>query len=276
MNIKKVGHIGTLDPLASGVLIILIGEATKLSDYLMEHDKEYIAKLHLGEKRDTGDGEGKVIQTKEVKELSKEQIEIVLKSFLGESNQIPPMYSALKVNGKKLYDLARQGKTIERKPRKIEITEIELKEFKENEITFRVVCSKGTYIRVLCEDIAEKLGTCGYMKELKRTRIGSFKIEDKGKFIELEDILRVVTQSKEQGIANKQNNDEIQKTIDNRIDKTEGEDKINLKDNEMKKVLNGVKIKVNKKDGLINLYNNGQFIGIGEIEKGNLKRKIII
>lgn len=163
-NIKQVGHIGTLDPMATGVLVILVGGATKLSDYLMEHDKEYIATVYLGKKKDTGDSEGDTIERKDVpKDISVEKIKEVLQSFLGKSKQIPPMYSAIKVDGKKLYNLARQGIEVKRKERDIEITEIELLEALDknniNEITFRVVCSKGTYIRVLCEDIAEKLGT---------------------------------------------------------------------------------------------------------------------
>ena len=189
-NIKKVGHIGTLDPMATGVLGILVGKATKLSNQLMDHDKEYIATIHLGEKRDTGDSEGKIIEEKDIpKNIDEKNINKVLKSFIGESEQIPPMYSAIKVNGEKLYNIARQGKTIERDPRKIFIEEIELLEYKEKEIKYRVACSKGTYIRVLCEDIAEKLGTVGYMSSLRRTRIGNFRIEDSGKFIEFEDIL---------------------------------------------------------------------------------------
>lgn len=160
-NTKKVGHIGTLDPMASGVLPVLIGNATRLSDILVEHDKEYIAHLTLGKATDTGDSEGKVIQVdNRFFNEEKEKIEEVLKSFLGDSMQIPPMYSAIKINGRKLYEIARSGKIVEREPRKISISEIELLEFKNpNEIKFRVVCSKGTYIRVLCEDIAQKLGT---------------------------------------------------------------------------------------------------------------------
>ncbi len=160
-NTKKVGHIGTLDPMASGVLPVLIGNATRLSDILVEHDKEYIAILTLGKATDTGDSEGKVIQVdNRFFNEEKEKIEEVLKSFLGDSMQIPPMYSAIKINGRKLYEIARSGKIVEREPRKISISEIELLEFKNpNEIKFRVVCSKGTYIRVLCEDIAQKLGT---------------------------------------------------------------------------------------------------------------------
>ena len=118
-NIKKVGHAGTLDPMATGVLIILVGETTKLSDYLMNHDKEYIATLKLGKKTDTGDSEGKIIEEKEIPNLSKENVQNVLNTFIGKSKQIPPMYSAIKVNGKKLYELAREGKEIERQERKI-------------------------------------------------------------------------------------------------------------------------------------------------------------
>ena len=163
-NIKQVGHIGTLDPMATGVLVILVGGATKLSDYLMEHDKEYIATVHLGEKKDTGDSEGNTIERKEVpKDISLEKVKDVLQSFLGKSKQVPPMYSAIKVNGQKLYDLARKGIKVEREERNIEITNIEFLKIEDEcnikEITFRVVCSKGTYIRVLCENIAEKLGT---------------------------------------------------------------------------------------------------------------------
>lgn len=257
-NTRKMGHIGTLDPMATGVLPILIGEATKLSDYLMEHDKEYIATLHLGEKRDTGDSEGEVIKQAEIPIIYKDDIDKVLKSFIGESMQIPPMYSAIKVGGKKLYELARQGQTIERTARKIKIDEIELLDYitdnnKIIEVRFRVVCSKGTYIRVLCEDIAEKLGTEGYMKALRRIRVGNFKIEDSGKFIEMKDILEVP-----------------------KIDIIDLENSNQSKDVILKKLINGVGIKVNERDGLVNLYKNESFIGIGQVEKGNLKRKILI
>lgn len=244
-NIKKVGHTGTLDPMATGVLPILLGEATKLSDYLMEHDKEYIATLKLGEKRDTGDSEGKVIEKKDVPNLTKEKIEKVLKSFIGDKEQVPPMYSAIKINGEKLYDLARKGKEIERKPRKISIYSIELNSFNDTEIEFKVNCSKGTYIRVLCEDIAKDLETCGYMKSLRRTRVGEFTLEDINKFIEVEQILK-----KEQIY--------------------------NLKEKELEKLLNGVKINANLMDGLVRIYGNNKFIGVGEVIDKKIKRKIIL
>ena len=168
LSTKKVGHTGTLDPNATGVLPILVGQATKLSKYLIEHDKTYIATLKLGEKTDTGDGEGNIIESKNVNCVS-EQIEQVLETFIGKQKQIPPMYSAVKVDGKKLYEYARKDLEPERKPRDIDIYSITLIKFDNNEVVFEVSCSKGTYIRTLCEDIASRLGTVGYMKELERT-----------------------------------------------------------------------------------------------------------
>ncbi len=159
LNEKKAGHTGTLDPLATGVLPVLLGKATKLSKYMVDHDKKYIAEITLGEKTDTGDCEGIVVEKKDVPNLEEKIIKNVLKSFLGKQEQIPPMYSAIKVDGKKLYEYARDGIEIERKSRKIEIFEIHLIKFEQNKIVFEVFCSKGTYIRTLCEDISEKLGT---------------------------------------------------------------------------------------------------------------------
>jgi len=184
LNTKKVGHTGTLDPNATGVLPILIGRATKISKYLVEHKKTYIATIKLGEKRDTGDSEGKIIEKDlELKSIERDRIEEVLKSFLGKQKQIPPIYSAIKIDGKKLYEYARQGQAVEIKPRDIEIYSICLKSYKKDEIIFEAECSKGTYVRVLCEDIAKELGTVGYMKELQRTTVDKFKIEQS---IELE------------------------------------------------------------------------------------------
>ena len=254
-QIKKVGHIGTLDPMASGVLPILVGKATKLSDILVEHDKEYIAVLKLGKGTDTGDSEGKVIKTDEgyvnkIKENDNvvDYIKKILNSFLGESMQIPPMYSAIKVNGKKLYEMAREGKVIEREPRKINISEIELLDYKEpDEIKFRVVCSKGTYIRVLCEDIAKRIGTIGYMSFLRRTRVGNFRIEDSGKFIKMEEIFDIPS--------------------------------INVTESEYKKIVNGIIInneKMQNYTGYCNIYFNDMYIGIGDVKNGKCKRKIFI
>ena len=178
---EKVGHTGTLDPLATGVLPLLIGKGTLCSKYLMDHDKTYKVILKLGIKKNTGDGEGEILQEENVNEnlLEEQKVKNVLNNFLGEQEQIPPIYSAIKVNGKKLYEYARKGQEVEIKPRKITIYYIQLLKIdKENkEIEFEVSCSKGTYIRSLCEDIAKKLGTVGYMKELQRTRVGIFKID---------------------------------------------------------------------------------------------------
>ena len=151
LNIKKVGHTGTLDPNATGVLPILVGKATKISKYLIEHDKTYIATIKLGEKTDTGDNEGQVIEEKLVPpDLKKEDINNVLQSFLGKQKQVPPMYSAIKINGKKLYEYAREGKEVKIEAREIEIYKIQLLEYKNSKIKFEVECSKGTYIRTLC------------------------------------------------------------------------------------------------------------------------------
>ena len=163
LNEKKVGHAGTLDPNATGVLPILVGKATKISKYLIEHDKSYEAIIKLGEKSSTGDIEGDIVEKKEIKldKYTSEDIQNILNMFLGKTKQIPPMYSAIKVNGKKLYEYAREGKEIELKERDIEIFNIQLKnvDYENQEISYIVDCSKGTYIRTLCEDIAKKLNT---------------------------------------------------------------------------------------------------------------------
>lgn len=179
---SKVGHTGTLDPNATGVLPLLIGNATKVSKYLINHDKEYEVVLQLGIRTETADVEGKVIEQKEVtaEMLNKDNIEEKLQQFIGKQEQIPPIYSAIKVNGKKLYEYARKGQEVELKPRQIEIYSIQLVGIneKEKQISFKVKCSKGTYIRSLCEDISKKLGTVGYMKELNRLQVGEFYIKD--------------------------------------------------------------------------------------------------
>lgn len=172
LHIKSVGHTGTLDPQATGLLIVLLGRACKALPYLSGATKEYIAELRLGEKTDTGDIWGKCIETKEYNLPSKEQCEEVLQSFLGLSSQIPPMVSAIKKDGKRLYEYAREGIEVQREPREIEIKEIELLNIEP--IRFRVVCSTGTYIRSLCEDIAVKLNTVGTMSSLVRTQASGY------------------------------------------------------------------------------------------------------
>ena len=184
-HIKQIGHTGTLDPFAEGVLPICIGKSTKLIEYLPD-DKEYIATVQFGANTDTYDIEGKVIKTFN-KKILKEAVLGVLKDFEGETEQIPPIYSAIKVNGKRLYNYAREGKEVEIKPRKIFISKIELLSFDEEKQTAKicVACSKGTYIRSIAYDIGQKLNCGGYLKELVRTNAGMFEIENS---IRLKDI----------------------------------------------------------------------------------------
>ncbi len=185
LKMKRVGHTGTLDPAARGVLPVLIGNATKLSDIIMSDQKGYRAKVVLGIKTDTDDTTGKVIETKEVS-VTQEQIEETVKSFLGEIEQIPPMYSAIKINGKKLYQLAREGVEIERKPRKVTIHKIDVYNFNDDTFNMDIHCSKGTYIRSLCRDIGESLKTGAAMAELERTMSGIFTKENSHTLEEIE------------------------------------------------------------------------------------------
>ena len=174
---KKIGHTGTLDPDAEGVLPVCLGRATKVCDMLTEKDKTYEAVLLLGKETDTQDISGTVLRVGETEGLTQEQVKDCVMSFVGEYDQIPPMYSALKVNGKKLYELAREGKMIERKSRKVEIKEIRILEMALPRVRMEVSCSKGTYIRTLCHDIGEKLGCFGCMESLLRTKVSRFEIE---------------------------------------------------------------------------------------------------
>ena len=258
LNISKVGHTGTLDPNATGVLPILIGKGTKFSKYLINHDKIYEVQLELGKKTDTADVEGKIIEEKKVDEkYIKENLLQVLESFVGKQEQIPPMYSAIKKNGKKLYEYARTGEKVDIEPRKIEIYKIDLNKYDKNIISFVVSCSKGTYIRSLCEDIAEKLNTVGYMKNLKRLQVGKFNIKDA---VYIDDI-------------NLENVDEHLITLEEILRETPY---INLSEKKIKLFLNGVQLTCNNKDGLYKIYVANKFIGTGTIKKGLLKRDIIL
>lgn len=174
---KKIGHTGTLDPNAEGVLLVCLGDGTKLVELLEDRSKEYECKMLLGTETDTEDTTGVITKTSPVN-VSEEEIQNAILSFIGDYAQIPPMYSALKVNGKKMYELARQGIEIERKPRNIYIESITIKEIAIPYVTFTVSCSKGTYIRSLCRDIGIKLGCGATMEHLKRTRVGHFKVND--------------------------------------------------------------------------------------------------
>ena len=257
---EKVGHTGTLDPNATGVLPLLVGKGTQISKYIINHDKTYEAILQLGTKTDTADGEGNILETGEVSEESLQQINIdkVFKSLIGKQNQVPPMYSAIKVNGKKLYEYARRGEHVEIQPRTIEIYNIELirTDLQNKTIEFRVYCSKGTYIITLCENIAERLHTIGYMKELNRIKVGEFKIEDSIRIEELEKNIH---------------NNFI--TIEEYFDKSKS---IELDNKRLQLFLNGVQLTWKLEDGVYKIYSDSQFIGIGTIKNSLLKRDIIL
>lgn len=180
-GIKKVGHNGTLDPMATGVLVICVGRATRIIEYLEDDCKEYIAAMKLGYRSDTLDILGNILEESdpcEVDKITYEDIKRVTKDFKGRITQIPPKYSALKVNGKKLYEYAREGKSVVIKPREVNIREFKILDFEHGELTFRVLCSKGTYIRTICDDIGQRLGVGGVMTALERTKNGIFKVEE--------------------------------------------------------------------------------------------------
>lgn len=191
LKIKKIGHTGTLDPEAEGVLPICIGKATKVVDFIVDKDKTYEAVLKLGIVTDTQDMTGKIISTSPVN-LGLDQIREAIEGFIGGYDQIPPMYSALKVNGKKLYEYARQGKEIKRKPRRVNIKDITILDYKpdEHEVKILVDCGKGTYIRTLINDIGEVLGCGGAMKSLVRIRVGDFDLSDSLSLSQVEDCIR--------------------------------------------------------------------------------------
>ncbi len=189
LHIRKIGHTGTLDPDATGVLPVCVGKATKVCDLLTNHDKVYTATLLLGQETDTYDTSGGVVKTADVN-VTEDEVRDVINSFVGDSLQVPPMYSALKVNGKKLYELAREGKVIERKPRPITIYNIEVIDINLPYVKMEVHCSKGTYIRSLCHDIGEKLGCFGTMSELVRNKVSTFTLDNAHTLSEIEELVR--------------------------------------------------------------------------------------
>lgn len=248
LNQKKVGHTGTLDLEASGVLSIVVGKATRVSDYMMGKDKTYETLIEFGKKTDTLDASGEVID-KSDKQITRSDLEEVLKNYEGEITQIPPMYSALKVNGKKLYDLAREGIEIERKKRRVTIYDIELLDFNFPYAKLKVTCSKGTYIRTLVDDIGEELGTFAYVKDLCRVRVGDFRIEDS---IDSDEILEM---DKENLILSLNN---LDMALDNfpRYD---------LDKKYFSNAINGMTIRIeNKLEEKVRVYVGDEFIGLGK------------
>ena len=185
LNTKEVGHCGTLDPLAEGLLVLTIGKALKISQYLEANEKEYITTLTLGKTTATLDAEGEFIETKDITPFTKNDILNVFKKFIGKTKQVPPIYSALSKNGKRLYQYARNNETIDIPTREIEIYELNLLSYSNDQITYKIKCSKGTYIRVVNKDIANALNNIGYTTFLQRTKVGNFDINDSSS---LEDI----------------------------------------------------------------------------------------
>ena len=251
-NANKAGHTGSLDPMATGLLPLCFGEATKVSALMLDDDKRYQFVVKLGVMTDTGDSEGKVIKEKPVPELTDDQIELCLQHFTGEIDQVPPMYSALKHQGRKLYELAREGKTIERKARRITIYEIKLLNFTSDTLELDVYCSKGTYIRSLAEDIGNKLETVGTVTALHRSLAGQFKVEDAYSIEKLQKMdLSGLT--------------ECLVEVDKPLDRLPV---IELSEIQAALIRNGQQIETKKIEnihGMVRMYNEQVFLGLGEM-----------
>lgn len=253
LKTKKIGHAGTLDPDATGVLLLGVGKGTKITEYLMEYGKTYIFEMVFGTSTDTLDLSGNVTGFSD-KTYDKEKLKQILDDLNGKTiEQVPPMYSAVKVNGKKLYEYARENKEIKRKSRKITIYNIEPLHLLENSCIIKVRCSKGTYIRVLIEDIAKKLDRLAYMKSLIRVNSGGFDIKDS---IKIESLRKC-------------NIDDVSFSVYESLTEMKS---IKLDDNLYKKITNGVKVKINNKNiDNIKVVCKNKFIGIGSIEDNILK-----
>jgi tRNA pseudouridine55 synthase len=260
---KKVGHTGTLDPMATGLLPICLGEATKFSSYLLNADKTYVGLIRLGYKSSTGDKEGEIIKQEFDKIPSKSVVKRILKNFIGPIDQLPPMFSALKHKGKPLYLYAREGINIPRPKRKIVIHEIELLDYQGDELRLKIKCSKGTYIRTLAEDIGDKLNVGAYLLELNRTGIGSLSIDSAVKIEQIEEI-------KEQERV------KLLLPVDELLSSFQ---KLILNCNDTTAIKDGKIIdQSGKTPGFYRLYEvKNEFIGLGEIDKiGKLKAKRLI
>lgn len=253
LKIKKIGHTGTLDPLATGVLVVCVGKATKLAQDIEGYEKEYIADFELGYRTDSYDIEGKILEKKEFEPIDYDHFEEILKEFIGKIEQVPPMFSAIKMDGKKLYELARQGIEVERKSREVFIKKIELLEFDGRKGKIRCLVSKGTYIRSLIYDIGERIGTFATMTELKRTKVGN------------------------EGLKNSYTLEEIEKESEKKeflisVEKYFNFPKIEINDNKNITLFkNGQRCKVKKEDGKYRVYSSESFLGLGEIKTGLLK-----
>ncbi len=252
---KRVGHAGTLDPMATGILPVFVGRATRAVEFTEEYDKEYVAGLKLGVVTNTQDTTGEIVETHPV-HVTREEVERILVQFTGPIDQIPPMYSAIKIGGKKLYELARKGKEVERKARRITIQELELVEqLSGDEFLIRVSCSKGTYVRTLCNDIGAALGCGGTMSSLRRTRVGPFR-----EGIRLEEVQQAAAQEKAA---------EMLTPVDScfvsfpAVTATEREEK--------KFIRNGCQYHCNLQNGKYRVYSSGgEFLMLGQVEQGKM------
>jgi len=261
-NAQKAGHTGTLDPMASGLLPICIGEATKFSNRLLEANKTYIATVQLGLTTTTGDQEGEVLSQKEVV-LKSNQLQETLQKFIGDITQIPPMFSALKFEGKPLYEYARQGIEIERKPRPVTIYDIKLNKIEESIVILEVICSKGTYIRTLAEDIGHALGCGAHLKGLERTQTGNFQLPDA---LTIEALEAMSMASREKTLL----------PVDALL---EGLSSIELTVTETEAIKKGQAIDfISENDNELRLYGaSGQFLGVGQPDlQGRLFPKRLI
>ncbi len=247
---NKAGHTGSLDPLATGLLPICLGEATKVSAYLLDQDKRYQVVVQLGIVTDTGDAEGVVIQNNPVVPFATLELEHCLKAFVGTIDQVPPMYSALKHQGKKLYEYAREGLTIERKSRRITIYELELIEYKQDQLVLDVYCSKGTYIRTLAEDIGVALGCGGTVKELRRLAVGSFAIDQAYTIEQLQ----------------KQDDERLLQNliaVDNPLFAMPA---VNVSEEQAKAIKHGQALQIDDSvQGMVRIYSQQSFLGLGEM-----------
>lgn len=255
LSMRKIGHTGTLDPLATGVLLICVGKATKLAQDIEAYEKEYIAEFELGYKTDTYDIEGKIIDEVENFSISEEKLQEVISMFIGDIIQVPPMYSAIKINGKKLYELARKGETIEREGRKISIKSIELLEFDGKKVKIKCQVSKGTYIRSLIYDIGEELKTFATMTSLIRTQVGAENIENS---FTIEDIEALKNDGKDDFITS--------------IEDYFLYEKIDIEGTKNHTLFtNGNTLVFNKEDGLYRVYFENKFLGLASVKNNRLK-----
>lgn len=261
LKIKRVGHTGTLDPNAAGVLPICVGKATRVSQYLMEKNKIYRGELTLGIKTDTQDKYGSIIGEKKV-DLEKDAILNTIAKYKGDILQVPPMYSAIKHKGKKLYELAREGKVVERKPRKIYIYSLDVINIDKNRVMFDVECSRGTYVRTLCNDIGEDLGVFGHMSFLIRTNVGKFDLDNSYTLDEIENYSKIGKIKK------------IMIPIDYALDHFL---KVNLSDSYYSLLRNGGSIptdNIGSTGDYLRVYSKEEFIGIGKIISRNDQKMI--